>query len=765
MVQTKEKMAGLSAAEAKTRLAKDGPNEVAEAPFSFPRAVLKRLWEPSAWILEGALLLEIVLGKGVQAGFIILMLLFAAFNGAIQQRRATTVLHSLTGQLTLTATVMRSDKWLRVPARELVVGDLVSLSSGDIIPADVLLLGSEVELNESSITGESTNVTRKGSDNAFAGTELVRGNTLARVTATGRNSRSGKTISLINKSSAPGHLQILLGKIIGYLAAVDAVLAVILVAASLMRHENLLSMLPFLAMMVIATIPIAMPSSFAVANSVEAKVLSKQHVLVSDLTGIQEAANMNLLLSDKTGTITANKPSVVDFTNLSARSDEEVIRLALTATDQRKASVIDKAIQNYAAGKNLQAFPQRAYQPFDSATGYSQAQVQLGQKQMLVKLGAYKRLSELAMPGSAAPTALDFSAGRTTAVAADGELLGVFIMQDQPRPDSAAAIADIQSRGVKMIMLTGDNQKTAAAVAKQVGLTGKVISYPDLKDNTDISQLAGIADVVPEDKLAIVLRLQKSGYTVGMTGDGVNDAPALKQADLGVAVSTAVDLAKRSARMVLLEPGLQSITDILDSGHRVYQRMLTWTITKLSRAAQLSILLTFGYLLFRFLPLSLNAMILVAILNDLVTLVLGTDRTRISRHPESWNMAKLSRTASVYVIGWTLAGFGWLWWLIKAGQNAEQISTGLYCFLIFSAMLTILMTRTQKPFWRDHASKQVNGAIALNCILTVILAAAGWGLNAISLTTILLAALVTLVVGVIITGLAALQRQLTKGKN
>ncbi|WDF82115.1 HAD-IC family P-type ATPase [Lacticaseibacillus pabuli] len=750
MDQKNEALTGLDEPDAEARLRKDGPNEVAEKPFSFPRAIAKRLWEPSAWILEGALLLEIILGKGIQAGFIVLMLLFAALNGAIQERRATKVLHSLTDELEVTATVMRSGEWRRVPARELVVGDLVSLSGGDLIPADVQLLQGTAEINESAITGESASVARKVGESAYAGTELVRGDILARVTATGSASRSGKTISLINKSSAPGHLQQLLGKIIGYLAIVDAVLAVILVATTLIRHENLISMLPFLAMLVIATIPIAMPSSFAVANSVEAKVLSQQHILVSDLTGIQEAANMNVLLVDKTGTITANKPSVVGFHNLSDHPDTEVVQMALTATDQRKPSVIDKAIQNYAADQHLDALPQTSYTPFDSSTGYSEVAAQTATGAATIRLGALKRLQHVTKTADM-PADLDFSAGRTTAVALGDTLLGVFILQDQPRPDSAAAITNIQSRGVKVMMLTGDNQKTAAAVAKDVKLQGHVVSYSDLQDDTPIEELAGIADVVPEDKLAIVEKFQKAGYIVGMTGDGVNDAPALKQADLGVAVSTAVDLAKRSARMVLMTPGLSSITDILDSGHRVYQRMMTWTITKLSRAAQLSILLTFGYLIFGFLPLTLNAMILVAILNDLVTLVLGTDHTTISYHPEAWNMAKLSKSAGILAAGWTVAGFGWLLWLIHIGLNAGQISTALYCFLIFSAMLTILMTRTKKTYWTDHASHQVNEAIAGNTVLTFILAGFGWGVAAISWQLIAISVVLTLVVGVILT--------------
>lgn len=752
MMKNKVVLTGLTQAEAQKRLAANGANTVTEPPFNFAKAILTRLWEPNAWILEGALLIELVLGKGIQAGFIVLMLLFAAVNGAIQSRRANTVLSSLSHDLTPTTAVNRDGKWQRLASQKLVVDDLISIRQGDIIPADVRLLTDTLEINESSISGESDAVRHQPGDTAYAGTEILSGNALAVVTATGANSRSGKTISLINQSSAPGHLQKLLGKIIGYLAILDALLAVILIIAAAIRHENLVEMLPFLAMLFIATIPIAMPSSFAVANSVEAKALSKKQVLVSDLTGIQEAANMNLLLVDKTGTITANKPSVVALYNFSDYSDTTVVQFAASAADAHNQSVVDAAILHYALAQHIAPLVQQQFTPFNSSTGYSQATVTAGATSATVRLGSLKKL--VAQTSNHPDlNAIDYSAGRTTAIAVGDQLIGLFILQDQPRTDSAQAIQSIQSRGVKVVMLTGDNQKTAAAVAETVGLRGQVISYTDLTDDTKITELAGIADVVPENKLAIAKRMQHEGYIVGMTGDGVNDAPALKQADVGIAVSTAVDLAKRSARMVMLTDGLTPIIEILDAGHRVYQRMMTWTITKLSRTAELTLLLTLGYLIFHFIPLTLNAMILVAILNDCVTLVLGTDRTTISYRPESWNLAKLSKIAGILALGWSAVGYGWLTWLQSLGLTTAQVSTGLYVYLIFSAMLTILMTRTKKPFWASRPSHAVAIAIGGNCVLTLVLSLTGWGIAAISPALIGLAIAITILTGIVLTAI------------
>lgn len=743
-------LTGLTTIEVQERLKKYGRNVVPQQQFNFAHAILTRLWEPSAWILEAALLVEILLGKTLQAGFIVLMLLFAAVTGAIQAWRADKVLKTLTNKLTLTVAVKRNNQWQHISATQIVPNDVISLNNGELLPADVQLLDGTLEVDESSISGESRTIRHQAGDIVYAGTEIKSGHGLAVVISTGKNSRSGKTISLINQSAAPGQLQKLLSKIIGYLAILDTVLVIILVLTALIRGTNLITMLPFLAMLFIATIPIAMPSSFAVANSVEAKQLGQAHILVSDLSGIQAAANLNLLLIDKTGTITTNQPKVVALHNFSKYSDQALIRWATSATNQQNTSVIDAAILNYA---RQQAIPVQApahFESFNSQRGYSEGTI-MANRPINVKLGAYQRLYQLDHNAPKLTNQIDFGSGRTVALLINDQLVGLFIVKDQPRSDSLQALQNITKRGVKVIMLTGDNQKTATSVAKQVGLTGNVTPFNTLTANTDPQQLAGITEVVPENKLAIVQRFQKMGYVVGMTGDGVNDAPALKQADVGIAVQNAVDLAKRSAKLVLLTPGLTPIIQILDSGHRVYQRMMTWTITKLSRTAELTMLLTFGFLIWRSIPLSLNAMILVAILNDCVTLVLGTDRTNITHHPEHWNLRRLSKVAGVLAIGWTALGMGVLYETTRLGLTPGQISTVLYCYLIFSAMLTILMTRSTKPFWRQRPSVPVAVAITINCLITVSLSLTGLGIDKIDLSYLLATLIIVLVMGGLLT--------------
>lgn len=742
---------GLTKEEAAARLKKDGYNEVPEAPFSLTRQILKRLWEPNAWILEAALFVEIILGKPFQAAFIIVLLLFAATNGAFQARKAHRNLSSLSQDLTIKVAVKRSNQWLTIPSRELVVGDIVNLQQGNLIPADMKIKVGNLEVNESSITGESNTISHQVGDQIFSGTEITSGQALAEVNAVGLNSRAGKTTNLLTNTTAPGHLQTLLSKIIGYLAIVDVILTVIILGMALWRHQNILDLIPFIAMLFISTIPITMPSSFSVANSIEAKILSTKNILVSDLAGIQDAANLNILLSDKTGTITNNRPAVVEFHNYSQLSDNTVLELANSATNRRQPSVVDRAIQTFVQQKKVPIDPTKIKNvtDFDPKYGYSKAIVTTNKGQQKVYLGSFSILAKKTNFNQ--ETRANMGAGRSVAVSLDDQLIALFILEDQPRSDSPAAIKKIKDRGVKVIMMTGDNQVTAQTVAQQVGLTGEIVSYSEFKKLNHYEQLAGVAEVLPEHKLEIVKKLQKAGYIVGMTGDGVNDAPALKQAEVGIAVNNAVDLAKRSARFILMTNGLSSIVEILDSGHRVYQRMMTWTITKLARAAELMILLTLGFITWGVQPLTLNAMILLTLFNNLVTIVLGTDRTRITYHPETWNLKRLNKLAGVFAIGWSIVGYGLMWYVnTKYPHQIDHNSTLIYLFLILSALMMILMTRTKKFVWCDYPSKWVALAISSDLIISFILAYFGIMIAKVSLNWMFIILLGVIVFGTLL---------------
>lgn len=741
-----KELQGLTDAQAEERLKKDGLNEVPEPEFNFFKEFMSKLWNLSAWILEAALLLECILGKWIQSLFVLLMLLFAAFNGATQKKKSRRVLNTISHELTPTVSVKRSGKWKQINSKFLAVGDLISLKRGDVLAADVKIAQGQITVDESSITGESKAIKKSVGDTAYAGTTVVDGDALAIVTATGSNSRSGKTINLINNSAAPGHLQQLLTKIIYYLCLLDGVLTLILVIAALIRGQNVIEMLPFLAMMFIASIPVAMPSTFALSNSFEATRLSKEGVLTSDLTGIQDAANLNLLLLDKTGTITENKTAVSQWDNLSNLPNKEVLALVGAATDKRSPSIIDSAIDEYLKEKGITPDTPEKFIPFTSDTGYSMATV----GGYNIKLGSFKQLSLIDKNADEEAKNIDFTAGRSVAVLINDKLAGIFILRDKVRLDSKKALEELKKRGIKPIMLTGDNRRTAEAVAKEVGLKGKVISIHDFNDKTDVNDLAGIADVLPEDKLKMVKLFQKDGYIVGMTGDGVNDAPALKQAEVGIAVSNAADVAKRSGKMVLLEDGLTPIVKILDAGHRVYQRMTTWSLTKLSRTAELTMLLTFGYLCFNYIPMALNAMVIYTIMNNMVTMMIGTDNTHITYKPESWNMLKLAKIAFSLAAGWTVIGFGFVWYLVSHHYAQGTVSTMVYVYLVLSAMLIVLITRTRKFFWQSAPSKSVAIVQIIDVLLTFALALLGLAMTQISFVNLALTIIVALVAAIII---------------
>ena len=744
-----ENIKGLTQAKADELLTKNGLNEVPEPQFNFFKEFLSKLWNLSAWILEAALLLECILGKWIQSLFVLLMLLFAAWNGASKKKQSRRVLNNISHKLTPTVSVMRDGKWQNIDSKYLVPGDLVSIQAGDVLAADVKLIDGQISTDESSITGEAKTVRKQVKDTAYAGTTVVEGSGLATVTATGANSRSGKTVNLINNSAAPGHLQQLLTKIIYYLCILDGILTLVIVIAFFFKGgkiSNFIEMLPFLAMMFIASIPVAMPSTFALSNSFEATRLSKEGVLTADLTGIQDAANLNLILLDKTGTITENKTAVANWTNFSQMTDSEVLELAAAATDQRNKKIIDSAIDDYVSSLGLKVKAPDDFTPFTSSTGYSMANID-GHN---VKLGSFKQLSLIDVSATDKVKDIDFGAGRSVALLIDDKLAGVFILQDKVRSDSKAALAELKKRGVMPIMLTGDNQKTAEAVAKEVGLEGEVISIHDFTDQTDTSKLAGIADVLPEDKLKMVKFFQQKGYIVGMTGDGVNDSPALRQAEVGIAVSNAADVAKRSGKMVLLTDGLTSIVKILDAGHRVYQRMTTWSLTKLARTAELTMLLTFGYLFFGYIPMALNAMVIYTIMNNMVTMMIGTDRTHITYKPENWNMARLAKIAFSLASGWTIIGILAVAYLNTHGWNHGTISTMVYVYLVLSAMFLILITRTKRYFWQDYPSKAVGLTQLGDIILTVILAILGIAMDKISWTNLAITFLVALVAAIVI---------------
>lgn len=736
---------GLSKSEVQKRQRKYGLNLVEGSHFNLFRKIMSGLWGFSAWVLEFALIVEIILKEYTQVFFILLLLLFAAVNGALQQKRTQQLLAPLKKDLKIHVRVLRDDKWQVITADQLVPGDIISLKQGEILPADITLISGKIGTDESSITGESAMIFHDKNSEVLSGVNVVYGAGIARVNRTGNDSRVGKTVNLTKgKKANDGKLQFLLGKIIHYLAIIDTVLVLILFTITIVRHQNIINILPLMALLFIATIPIAMPSSFSIANSVEANVLAKKKVLVNKLESIQNAANIDLLMLDKTGTLTDSTFELTKIHNFSVYEDDDILALAKSATNKISPSNLEKVFQRMKIRRNNLKILN--FNPFDINKKYSNSNVIFNGKRLDVKLGSPINL----MSSSDWFKYVKKLNNKVVAMTINGKLAAIFEMTDHLRLDTRQTICELQKRAIKPMIITGDNFIAAQRIVQKLKIKGKVVEVSELSTIQNIKEVSAICEVLPEDKLMILKLLKNKGYVVGMVGDGMNDAPALKAADVGIATSNAVDLAKQSAGIIMQKEGIGSITDILDSGHRVYQRMMTWTITKLSRTAQLAILLTLGYWIANFIPINLNAIVLVAILNDLVTMVLGTDNTNISYNPERWNMQKLIKISLIFTIGWVLSGMLLFIGLFKLNIMPPKIGTIMFLFLIFSAMLTILMTRTGKAFEKGKPSKMVLAVIIINCIFVSVLSIFGKVVYPISWKWVLIIFIGTLGLAVII---------------
>ena len=742
---------GLSDEEVLLRRKQYGYNEIKTREKGFVEGVLKRMWGPIPWILEAAMIFELILGKAVQAAIVFLLLAFSAVTGEIQEKRAKRALGFLHEHLKISTRTLRNGVWQTIYSSELVPGDIVHLKVGDIVPADVEILIGNASVNEAVLTGESIDVNKKPGDLVSAGSTITHGEIIGRVTATGKDSSYGKTVELVRTAEAPGRLQVLLFNIIRYLAYFDLVLIIILTVTALIRGTSILELLPFLAILVIATIPISMPSAFTVANALEAQRLANEGVLVTGLTGIQEAASMDVLLIDKTGTLTNNRPEIAEILSFGDIGEPDLLKLAFAASDETSNDSINTAIKRAFEERKLDALKRLSFIPFDPTSKVSRARVLRDGKEIEVVLGSPLIIKEIAIVPDNFEETLDLlgSKGyRVIAVASgdEGKFVcnGLIALADSLREDAAVSISKIKEFGIRVIMLTGDTISTAKAIAKKVGIGERIGTLSDALSNP--LDFDGFANVYPEDKYAICKALQKMGSVVGMTGDGVNDAPALKQADVGIAVSTATDIAKTSAKVVLTRPNLSDITKVIDSGHRVYRRMMTWTITKLSRTAELAALLTFGFIFTGFFPVSLSLIVFIVVMNDMVTLTLGTDNAWPTKVPEKWNMPKLAKIAAIFTVGWFILGLGLLFLYLKVYKlDAGQISSLMFLYLIYSAMETILMTRTRDQFWTFAPSKLVLGMITINIVLATLMATFGWFTAAVSLNYIAGLFVITLV--------------------
>jgi H+-transporting ATPase len=739
---------GLTSAEASERLQRFGTNAIAEPRPRSLVALARMFWGLVPWMLEGAIVIDLILGRWVEAGVIGALVVFNALLGFFQQTRAQRALGLLRQRLTVTARVRRDGRWQELPAAQLVPGDLVHLRVGDIVPADVGVTEGRVQVDQSQLTGESLPVDQEPGGTAYAGSLIARGEATGVVSATGARTYFGKTAELVRVAEAPRRLELLIVKIAKYLAGLVLVLAVAVLVATIAEGKSLLDMLPFGLMLLVASVPVALPAMFTMSAALGARGLAENGILVTRLSAIEDAAAMDVICLDKTGTITQNHLSVESL-QPAGSSGAEALRLAALASDEATQDPIDLAILAAAGERGLtDALPPRVgFVPFDPETKRSEASVQEDGRVLRVVKGAPSVVAELAgapWPQVAADVErLSADGSRVLAVAAGTdsslELSGLVALGDPPRPESGKLIRDLRARGLRVLLVTGDGEATARAVAAKVGITGAVAPAGTLHEDLDpetASRFEIFAGVLPQDKFFLVQALQKAGHVVGMTGDGVNDSPALRQADVGVAVAASTDVAKAAASLVLTRPGLGEIVAAVEGSRRIYQRMKTFVLTMLTRKIAIPAFLAGGVVLAGVFVLNPTLIVLLMFATDVATMSLATDRVTPSPAPDRWVLRSLVMTGlglSALLLALSVA----VYWSGRhlSGLGLAQTQTLVFAWLVFGGGQAVLyMTRARGWFWaKPHPGRWLALISLFDVVAVAVLAWQGWLMTSISI--------------------------------
>ena len=740
---------GLTSQEAQLRLQQFGANAVAAERRHPLLTFFAKFWAPVPWMLEAAIILQVFLGKLDEALIIAILLAVNGVLSFVQESKANSALALLKSRLSVRARVRRDGRWQQLPAEVLVPGDVIHLRMGDLAPADVRLQQGNILLDQSALTGESLPVEAAAGAQAYAGAVIKRGEATGEVTATGARTYFGKTAELVRTARTVSHLQTIIFQIVKYLIVLDAILVAGLLVFAILSHMPLTEVAPFVLIMLVASVPAALPATFTLATAMGARELAHNGVLVTRLSAIEEAAAMDVLASDKTGTITENRIALAALQPVPPYAEKDLLRLAALACDEATQDPIDLAILAAANARGaLAEVPVRLqFIPFDPATKRSEAVFREGTQILHVIKGAVRTVIGLCAhaPDMESTVARLAAEGyRVLAVATGQEgalaLAGLVAMQDPPRPDSKSMIEDLRALGVRVVMVTGDGLSTARAVASQVGLGDRACPPEVLREEGDgaLARCDVFARVFPEDKFRLVQALQRAGHVVGMTGDGVNDAPALKQAEVGVAVSNATDVAKASASMVLTNPGLSDVLAAVKESRRIYQRMLTYTLNKIIKTIEIAVFLTVGVMVTRTFIITPLLIVLLLFTNDFVTMSIATDRVAFSRQPDRWRIRALVFTggamaALVLILSFSVffAARSWL------HLPLQQLQTLIFLMLVFSGQGTVYLVRERRHFWNSRPGRWLLLSSAADIIVVSVLAARGILMAAIPLTLVL----------------------------
>jgi len=733
---------GLTSDEARGRLERFGPNAMPDTSVHPFRRAFEKFWAPVPWMLEAAILLELALGKYVEAAIIATLLVFNAALGLFQESRAQATLAALKSRLALNASVRRDGAWKTIQAVELVPGDVVKLSLGAVVAADVRLTGGEVLLDQSMLTGESVPTEAGAGVQTYAGALVRRGEAVAEVTATGARTKFGRTAELVRTAHVVSSQQKTVLRVVRNLAVFNGIVIVLLVAYAWFLKMPLDEIIPLVLTAVLASIPVALPATFTLASALGARALARLGVLPTRLSAVDEVATMNVLCADKTGTLTRNALTVTTVRPMPDFDEAHILVLAALASSDGGQDPVDGAIRSAGLGKVVSDAPKLIkFVPFDPATKMSEATVADpgGGTQRVVK-GAFAAVIGLTQPSPTATTAskeLEGKGFRVLAIAVGPptamKLAGLIALSDPPRTDSAALVTELRGLGVRTVMVTGDAPATAAIVAYAVGLDGTVCPPGPIPDNVRPEQFAVFAGVLPEDKYKLVKAFQKGGHTVGMCGDGANDAPALRQAQIGIAVSTATDVAKSAAGMVLTEPGLAGIVAAVKEGRLTFQRILTYTLNSIIKKIVTVLFLIVGLLMTGHAILTPLLMVIVMIAGDFLAMSLTTDNVRPSPTPNVWRIGRL--TMAGVVMGICLLTFcsGVLAvGKFEMGLGIKALRTLAFTGLVFGSQAAIYAIRQRRHLWGSRPSLWLAASSVADVLIASTLAVGGIAMTALS---------------------------------
>lgn len=709
-------LAGLTGTEARHRLEQFGPNATPDPTVHPVRLVLSKFLAPVACLLEAAIVLQLALGEYIEASVIALLLVFNAALGLLHEGRAQATIAALKSRLALWASVRRDGTWNNVLVSDLVPGDVVKLSLGSVVGADVRLLSGEVLLDQSMITGESLPIEAGPDAETYAGALVRRGEAIAQVLATGARTKFGRAAELVRTAHVVSTQQKAIFRVVRNLAVVNGIITIVLIAYAYSIALPISEVVPLLLIAVLATVPVALPATFTLATALGAQALAKQGVLPTRLSAVDEAASVDVLCADKTGTLTRNELAVTATRALAGFDEARVLGLAALASSEGGQDPVDIAVRA-AAPRDGGGLPKLIkFVPFDPANKMSEAVVENpdGSTARVVK-GAFSTIARLSQPSPVASDAaneLELQGFRVLGVAIGRsepmQLAGLLALSDPPRPDAGPCIAELRRLGVQVVIVTGDAPATAGVIAQAVGVAGAVYPPGPIRDDVRPEEFPVFAGVLPEDKFALVKAFQKSGHTVGMCGDGANDAPALRQAQIGIAVSTATDVAKSAAGIVLTEPGLGGIVASVREGRVTFQRILTYALRSIVHKVQQVLFLTIGLVMTGHAILTPMLMVLSMMTGDFLAMSSTTDNVEPSPQPNAWQIGSL--TIAGVILG--LCDLAFCAGVLAIGEyrlglGVEALQTLTLVTLVFSGQAIFYVVRERRRIWSSRPSSVV----------------------------------------------------------